>query len=124
MLYSRNSSWNSVNETATTANINARSNLISGTSVAGPMPERIFEHACMPGSKTGMLTGKKRNANNRFFPSEYMSTADSMEPIKAKSMAPRKNTMNNVNRKDNSRFRKSIDDAISENNTMTRVTRP
>jgi len=72
----------------------------------------------------GTLTGKNRNASSRFFPSEYMRTADIMDPINAKSMAPIVKIITSPGISAVFRLRNSKDEKIRESSTITKVIIP
>jgi hypothetical protein len=87
-IYSTKTSLKSISEIAITANMNANKSRISGIVSARGCPDIILAPACIPGKSMGIDTGKKRNDNKRFLPSEYITRAESMEPISARSNTP------------------------------------
>ena len=122
--YSRKTSWNKVIDAAITASMKANNSLSSGVVAINGSPDSILAPACIPGSSIGMLTGKNRNASSRFFPSEYMSTADIIEPIRAKSIAPMVNIKIRLGISAVLRFRNKSDENINESKTNNNVTIP
>jgi hypothetical protein len=102
----------------------AINSLSSGIIEIKGSPTSNFALLCIPGSNIGILIGKKRNASNRFFPSEYIRTAEIIEPIKAKSTAPIKKTSISPGINDGLRFKKRREENNKEINTITKVITP
>ena len=109
-------------DTATTANKTDPNSRSSGITPDRPVPDMTVPAAWIPGIKTGIDTGKKRNERRGVFPSEYMTMAETIDPIMARSMTPKMKTTMREGRTTSLMFRKMKAEKIVAIRTVKRIT--